>query len=57
MYDAAEDGGVLTFTFNISTQSPFGYIFIGSIAAGGIIFGGVIGIVYIPKMLKKRSKL
>ncbi len=57
LYDAAEDGGVLTFTFNISTQSPFGYIFIGSIAAGGIIFGGVIGIVYVPRMLKKRSKL
>jgi len=57
LYDAAEDGGVLTFTFNISTQSPFGYSFIGSIAAGGIIFGGVIGIVYVPRMLKKRSKL
>jgi len=57
LYDAAEDGGVLTFTFNISTQSPFGYVFIGAIAAGGIIFGGVVGIVYIPRMLKKRSKL
>ena len=57
LYDAAEDGGVLTFTFNISTQSPFGYVFIGAIAAGGIIFGGVVGIVYVPIMLKKRSKL
>ena len=56
LYDAAEDGGVLTFTFNISTQSPFGYVFIGAIAAGGIIFGGVVGIVYVPRMLKKRSK-
>ena len=56
LYDAAEDGGILTFTFNISTQSPFGYIFIGSIAAGGIIFGGVVGIVYVPRILKKRSK-
>ncbi len=57
LYDAAEDGGVLTFTFNISTQSPFGYVFIGAIAAGGIIFAGVIGIIFIPKILKKRSKL
>ena len=56
LYDAAEDGGVLTFTFNISTQSPFGYVFIGAIAAGGIIFGGVVGIVFIPRILKKRSK-
>ena len=50
-----QDGGVLTFSFNISTQSPFGYIFIGSIAAGGIIFGGVIGIVYVPRILKKTN--
>ena len=57
LYDVAEDGGVLTFTFNISTQSPFGYVFIGAIAAGGLIFGGVVGIVYVPRILKKRSKL
>ena len=56
LYDAAEDGGILTFTFNISTQSPFGYVFIGAIAAGGIIFGGVVAIVYIPRILKKHSK-
>jgi hypothetical protein len=46
----------LTFTFNISTQSPFGYVFIGAIAAGGLIFGGVIGIIYVPRILKKRTK-
>jgi len=56
LYDAAEDGGILTFTFNISTQSPFGYVFIGAIAAGGIIFVGVMGIVFVPRLLKKRSK-
>ena len=56
LYDAASDGGVLTFSFNISTQSPFGYVFIGAIAAGGLIFGGVVGIVYVPRILKKRSK-
>jgi len=56
LYNAASDGGVLTFSFNISTQSPFGYVFIGAIAAGGIIFGGVIGIVYVPRILKKRTK-
>ncbi len=56
LYDLGEDGGTLTFTFNISTQSPFGYVFIGAIAAGGLIFGGVMGIIFIPKILKKVSK-
>jgi hypothetical protein len=56
LYDVGKDGGILTFTFNISTQSPFGYVFIGAIAAGGLIFGGVMGIVFIPKILKKLSK-
>ena len=56
LYDATDDGGTLTFTFNLSTQSPFGYIFISAIAAGGIIFAGVIGIIFIPKMIKRRSK-
>ena len=57
LYDAGKDGGVLTYTFNISTQSPFGYIFIGAIAAGGIIFAGVMGIVLVSRLLKKRSRL
>ena len=26
LYDLAKDGGVLTYTFNISAQNPFGYI-------------------------------
>ena len=56
LYDATDYGGTLTFTFNISTQSPFGYIFISAIAAGGIIFAGVIGIIFIPKMIKRRTK-
>jgi len=53
LYDLGKDGGTLTFTFNISTQSPFGYVFIGAIAAGGLIFGGVMGIVFIPKIVKR----
>ncbi len=56
MYDATDYGETLTFTFNISTQSPFGYIFISAIAAGGIIFAGVIGIIFIPKIFKKKPK-
>tara|TARA_B100001079_G_C16370425_1_gene497161 strand:+ start:797 stop:1321 length:525 start_codon:yes stop_codon:yes gene_type:complete len=56
LYDATDDGGILTFTFNISTQSPFGYIFISAIAAGGIIIAGVIAIIFIPKIIKKKPK-
>ena len=51
-----DSGGTLTFTFNISTQSPFGYIFISAIAAGGLIFAGVIGIIFIPKVIKRKPK-
>ncbi len=29
---------------------------LGAIAAGGLIFGGVVGIVYVPRILKKRAK-
>jgi len=56
LYDAAKDGGVLTYTFNLSTQNPFGYIFIFSIAAGSIGFAIVIGYIYFPKMLRSITK-
>ena len=56
LYDATDGGGTLTFTFNISTQSPFGYIFISAIAAGGLIFAGVISIIFIPKIIKRKPK-
>ncbi len=55
LYDAGKDGGVLTYTFNISTQSPFGYIFIGAIAAGGIIFCRSYGDCACFKIIKKRD--
>ena len=56
LYDAAKDGGIITYTFNISTQNPFGYIFIISIAAGSIGISIVLAYVYIPKILKSRTK-
>tara|TARA_Y100000294_G_C8467928_1_gene301424 strand:+ start:208 stop:729 length:522 start_codon:yes stop_codon:yes gene_type:complete len=54
LYDVAEDGGVLTYVFNISAQSPFGYIFIGAITCGGIMGGVIFGYIYFSKI---RSKL
>jgi hypothetical protein len=56
LYDAAKDGGIVTYTFNISTQNPFGYIFIFSIAAGSIGFAIVLAYIYIPRIIKSRTK-
>ena len=36
LYDIADNGGVLTYTFNVSTLNPFGYIFYYVVIAGGI---------------------
>ena len=32
--------GILTYTFNMGTQSPFGFIFIGAITTGALVFCG-----------------
>jgi len=56
LYDVAKDGGVLSYTFNIGTQNPFGYAFIISITVGAIGLAGILVYIYVPKMLRKRSK-
>ena len=56
LYDVARDGGVITYTFNISTQNPFGYIFIISITAGAITLAAVVAYIYIPKILKSKTR-
>lgn len=56
LYDMPASKGILTYTFNMSTQSPFGYIFFISIIIGAIIFAVVLGYVYIPKGVKFGSK-
>ena len=56
LYDVAKEGGVITYTFNVSTQNPFGYIFIYSIAAGSIGFAAILGYIYLPKRLRSRTK-
>ena len=53
LYDMEGTSGVLTYTFNMSTQSPFGYIFITSIAIGSGIFAIILGYIYIPKKLRR----
>jgi hypothetical protein len=56
LYDMGGKPGVLTYTFNMSTQSPFGYIFIISITIGAITLGVVVAYIYLPKKLHFKSR-
>jgi hypothetical protein len=53
LYELAKDGGILTYTFNISAQNPFGYIFISAVTMGGIMTAIIFIYVYLSK---RRSK-
>jgi len=53
LYDMGGNPGILTYTFNMGTQSPFGYIFIIAITIGALTFAGVVGYIYLPKYFKK----
>ncbi|RNJ79459.1 MAG: hypothetical protein EB829_02010 [Nitrosopumilus sp. H8] len=54
LYDAGKTGNVLTYTFNMGTQSPFGYIFITSITVGALCFVGLMGYIFLPRVFKPR---
>lgn len=56
LYDMPGSDSLLTYTFNMSTQSPFGYVFFISIIIGATIFAIVMGYIYLPKILRSRSK-
>ena len=56
LYDMGEKPGILTYTFNMGTQSPFGYIFFIAITVGALCFAVLMGYIYLPKIFKK-SKL
>jgi hypothetical protein len=51
--DLYDDGKSITHTFNISTQNPFGYIFIYVIVSGAIGLAVLVGYIYLPKKFKK----
>ena len=57
LYDVAENGSVLTYTFNISTLYPFGYIFYYTVISGGIASIGIIIWIILSKKKKARAKL
>jgi len=56
LYDMEGSDGILTYTFNMGTQSPFGFLFIGAITTGAFVFLGVMLYIYLPKMLKKSKQ-
>ena len=56
LYDMDGTSGVLTYTFNMGTQNPFGYIFIISIAIGALTLGVVVTYIYFPERLKFKSR-
>ncbi|AFS80064.1 hypothetical protein NKOR_00730 [Candidatus Nitrosopumilus koreensis AR1] len=53
LYDMKENGQVLTYTFNMGTQSPFGAIFFAAITVGALALTGVVMYIYVPKIFKK----
>ena len=53
LYDMGGESGVLTYTFNMGTQSPFGMIFFVSIIIGALTLMVVVIYVYIPKKFKR----
>ena len=52
LYDIKEDQGIVTYTFNMGTQNPFGYIFIIAITVGAMGLVAVACIIYLPKKFK-----
>jgi hypothetical protein len=52
--DLYENDKASTHTFNMSTQSPFGFIFIYVIASGAAGAAIIFGYIYLPKRIKKR---
>ncbi|MCV0399577.1 MAG: hypothetical protein K5785_06220 [Nitrosarchaeum sp.] len=56
LYDMGDNPGILTYTFNMSTQSPFGYIFIIAITIGAVSLGVVVVYIYLPKKLRFKTR-
>jgi uncharacterized integral membrane protein len=56
LYDVSQDGRVLTYTFNMSAQSPFGFIFISAITMGGIMTAIIFAYVFLSKYRSKSKQ-
>jgi hypothetical protein len=56
LYDMENTSRVLTYTFNMGTQSPFGYIFFIAITIGASMLGIVVAYIYFPEKLKFKTR-
>ena len=56
LYDMEDSDKIITYTFNMGTQSPFGFLFIGAITTGALVFLGVMLYIYLPQILKKSKQ-
>ncbi|MBT8243169.1 MAG: hypothetical protein HKO48_03710 [Nitrosopumilus sp.] len=56
LYDMKDSDEILTYTFNMGTQSPFGIIFIAAITTGALVMVGVMLYIYIPRIFKKSKQ-
>ena len=55
LYDMEGSSGILTYTFNMGTQNPFGYIFFTAITVGALSLLVVLIYIYFPEKLKFKS--
>ena len=55
LYDMGGNQGILTYTFNMGTQSPFGQIFFVAIIIGALSLTGVVLYIYLPKFFQKKK--
>ena len=53
LYDMGGREGIITYTFNMGTQNPFGIIFFSAIIVGALVFTGMMIYIYLPKIFKK----
>ncbi len=56
LYDMSDSQGILTYTFNMGTQSPFGFVFIGAITTGAFVFVGIMLYIYLPEIRRMLSR-
>ena len=56
LYDIADDGQPLTYTFNISSQNTFGFVFISAVTMGGMMTAIIFVYVYWSKHRSKSKQ-
>lgn len=56
LYDMEGTSGLITYTFNMGTQNPFGYIFFVAITIGALTLLIVLIYIYFPEKLKFKTK-